>query len=243
MNDNYSEKLFTNYSRTHLAYLDSDEESKIEWFISYVRQNYLSYIDKFDRKSSKILDIGCNKGYLLLALNYLGFESLHGVDLSPDDLKRAKTILPIGNFLCIDAFDYLSENVGQFDVITLKAVLEHIPKNKILILLEHIKKAIRGDGMVIIDVPNMDWLFATHERYMDFTHEVGFTQESLRQVMNAVFRRVEIRPVDHIPSSSAIINLKKRVSRFFLNKLFSWADPQGAENLIWARSIIAVGRK
>ena len=57
--------------------------------------------------------------------------------------------------------------------------------------------ALRAGGAVLIDVPNMDWLFAGHERYMDFTHELGFTQESLSQLLGGVFSEVVVRPVDN----------------------------------------------
>ena len=95
----------------------------------------------------------------------------------------------------------------------------------------------------MIDVPNMDWLFASHERYMDFTHEVGFTVESLRQIMNQVFLNVQIVPIDNIYSLTFLEAFKKKVARFVLQMLFSWAEPQGGNNPIWARSIVGVGRR
>ena len=54
-------------------------------------------------------------------------------------------------------------------------------KDRVLPLLEKISSSLKPDGMAIIDVPNMDWILGQHERYMDFTHEVGFTRESLAQ--------------------------------------------------------------
>ncbi len=44
----------------------------------------------------------------------------------------------------------------------------------------------------MIDVPNMDWIWASHVRYMDFTHECGFTEESLIEVLKPQFQNIQI---------------------------------------------------
>lgn len=87
----------------------------------------------------------------------------------------------------------------------------------------------------------MDWFFASHERYLDFTHEVGFTAESLRQVMQTSFKHIEIHDVDNI-NNGVISDIKKNIARYVLGILFMWADSEGASNSIWSRSIIAVGK-
>jgi trans-aconitate methyltransferase len=180
---------------------------------------------------------------MLAALSSFGFRNLHGVDLSPDDIEKAKALTPHAHVTCEDAIDYLEEQKTRFDIIILKALLEHTPKPQVLRLLEGIRESLSPRGIVIIDVPNMDWLFAPHERYMDFTHEIGFTTESLRQTMNNVFCEVRIEPVDHLSSGSLRDRLRQRFARFFLGKLLLWADEQGAKNPIWARSLIGVGTK
>jgi SAM-dependent methyltransferase len=167
---------------------------------------------------------------------------LHGIDLSPEDLDVAKRLAPEANIECVNALEYLPRHAGTFDVIVLKAVLEHMPKPDVLPLLNAIERALRPGGTVIVDVPNMDWLFAGHERYMDFTHETGFTRESLRQTMSAMFPSLDIFPAEtsFMRGRPAI---KRRIARAVLGTLLLWADPEGAQNPIWARSLIAVGRK
>jgi 2-polyprenyl-3-methyl-5-hydroxy-6-metoxy-1,4-benzoquinol methylase len=188
----YRSKLFSSYNATHVSHLDADDESKLEFFREYTRVNYLHHLVNLDGNSAEVLEIACNKGYLLAALHSLEFKKLFGVDLSPLDVEKAKQIVPSADISYADAFDYLAENVEKFDVIILKAVLEHMKKDQVIPLLAAIKSSLKPAGMVIIDVPNMDWLFAQHERYMDFTHEVGFTRESLAQVMRQVFSSVYI---------------------------------------------------
>ena len=121
--------------------------------------------------------------------------------------------------------------------------MEHIPKGEVLPFLDQIRQGLRVGGLAIVDVPNMDWIFAPHERYMDFTHEVGFTKESLRQVMNNCFSDVSIVPSDHVLSNNPLTIIKRFVGRTILNTLLVWSEPDGIGNPLWARSIIGLGYK
>ncbi|MFQ5585215.1 MAG: class I SAM-dependent methyltransferase [Thermodesulfobacteriota bacterium] len=245
MSSDYRNKLFKSYNKTHGAYLDSDDQSMLVWSFRYAKKNYLKHIEKYDRNSSKILEIGCNKGYLLSALNSFGFKKLYGVDLSPDDVQKAKDIVPGAAVDCIDARDYLRNNKGQFDIIVLKAVLEHVSKNECISFLEEVKEGLVPDGIAIIDVPNMDWVFASHERYMDFTHEVGFTRESLAQIMRNVFAKVDIIKGRSVGS----FTMRSRLAAFVrpvLIQLFTLSFMivgEGASEVWWNnRSIIGIGQ-
>jgi 2-polyprenyl-3-methyl-5-hydroxy-6-metoxy-1,4-benzoquinol methylase len=244
MTTNYRDRLFDSYHATHVAYLDGSDAEKLAWFDEYARRVYLPHLALFDRAQSSVLDIGCNKGYLLAVLAGLGFQKLAGIDLSPEDVAKAQTIAPGAQLACVDALDYLSQHEAAFDLIFIKAVVEHIQKHEIIPLLEQIQRALRPGGAVLVDVPNMDWFFAPHERYMDFTHEVGFTRESLGQVMRNVFADVQITPVETVrPDLPGMINLKRKIARLILGKLLAWADPESIGLSMWSRSILAVGRK
>jgi len=192
MAEDYRHRLFASYNATHASYLDADDLAKRDWFVAYARVNYLTHLKHLNPGSARILEIACNKGYLLAALQSLGFKDLHGVDLSPVDVKKAQALLPDASIACIDASTYLDKNLGGFDVIVLKALLEHVRKDQVIPLLEKVRAGLAPGGLALIEVPNMDWLLAHHERYMDFTHEVGFTREALAQVMRNVFTNVAV---------------------------------------------------
>ena len=83
----------------------------------------------------------------------------------------------------------------------------------------------------------MDWLFATHERYMDFTHEVGFTKESLGQVCRSVFSKVDLFTADNNQLSFLSKVITKIIRKFF-EKLIHWASPENSNYPIWDRSLI-----
>lgn len=245
MSVDYRSKLFSSYSATHVSHLDADDESKLAFFREYARVNYLQHLGNLDGNSAEILEIACNKGYLLAALHSFEFKKLFGVDLSPVDVEKAKQIVPSAQISNADAFDYLDENVEKFDVIILKAVLEHIQKDRVLSLLDRIKSSLKPAGLVIIDVPNMDWLLAQHERYMDFTHEVGFTRESLAQVMRQVFSSVHVEKGKPVmgPGFKSRLELQLRaVLVRSLNLVFRLIG-EGASDTWWdSRSIIGVAK-
>jgi 2-polyprenyl-3-methyl-5-hydroxy-6-metoxy-1,4-benzoquinol methylase len=244
MAEDYRKRLFSTYHSTHAVHVDTSDRQKLDWFRGYARRHYLPHLAQVDRARSRVLDIGCNKGYLLAVLAEAGFQHLHGVDLSPLDVQVAKTIVPGAELLCGDAQDYLTQRPDQFDVVIIKAVMEHLPKQETLPMLEAIRQGLKPGGIVLVDVPNMDWLFASHERYMDFTHETGFTAQSLRQVLCNVFSQVQVVPLDHTGvGRSALFTLKNRVSRFVLGKLLAWADPEGGSLPIWSRSLLGIGVK
>lgn len=245
MSVDYRSKLFSSYNATHVSHLDADDESKLAFFREYTRVNYLHHLESLDGSSPEILEIACNKGYLLAALHSFEFKKLSGVDLSPLDVEKAKQIVPSADISYADAFDYLAGNVEKFDVIILKAVLEHIRKDQVIPLLDAIKSGLKPAGMVIIDVPNMDWLLAQHERYMDFTHEVGFTRESLAQVMRQVFSSVHIergKPVMGAGLKSRLELQLRAVLVRSLNLVFRLIG-EGASDTWWdSRSIIGIGK-
>ena len=255
MNDNQQiidrNRLFKNYSK-RCDEMDEDLNLKIKWFQEYVKSSYFKYIESANHED-KILDIGCSRGYLLSALYDWGYRNLTGIDLSLKDISQAQALNPNISFAHANAFTFLENNKNTFDIIISKAVLEHIEKKRVFEFLEGCRKALTDNGILIIDVPNMDWIFASHERYMDFTHEVGFTIISLKQVMGEVFSRVETGPIEFISMQGRHktgykkfkLKLKLIFARKILSTLYNWADPEGCGtcNPIWQRSILGVGHK
>lgn len=241
----YRDDLFATYNATHVKHLDTaTHNEKLVWFRQYVATNYYGHLKDYSKTCSRVLEIGCNKGYLLSALASLGFEALSGIDLSPDDVRICRSLVPTATIVCEDAVQYLKQCSGEFDVIILKAVLEHVKKEDVFLFLRTIDAALRDGGTAIIDVPNMDWLFAQHERYMDFTHEVGFTRESLAQVLRNVFTDVTVlKGKTSLEPYTRKQKLLRHVLHRLINKAF-YLLGEGMCDLWWDnRSIIAIVRK
>jgi 2-polyprenyl-3-methyl-5-hydroxy-6-metoxy-1,4-benzoquinol methylase len=237
----YRTELFDSYD-ARTRQLDPEPRAHRQWFAEYARRNYLPHLWHVSRSDARFLEIGCSTGQLLSVLHESGFQHLEGIDLSPGDIETAQRVHPELSFECADAQPYLLTRPSTYEVVLMKAVLEHVPKSDVLPLLRAVHLALKPSGIVLVDVPNMDWLFAGHERYMDFTHEVGFTQESLSQVMGAVFRETETHPIDN-DLSHGIRRLRTRMGRLVAGTVLSWADPEGGHGPIWCRSLMAVGRR
>lgn len=145
-----------------------------------------------------------------------------------------------GIAICIDAFEYLKNCNKKYHVIYSKAVLEHIPKENTFELLALINDHLEDDGIVMIDVPNMDWIWAAHERYMDFTHETGYTKESLGQVMRSFFTEVNI---DYVDNSERFHGIKSFFARKIFGLLLYWSEPVIEPQNFFSRCILGVGKK
>ncbi|MFN8006074.1 MAG: class I SAM-dependent methyltransferase [Terriglobia bacterium] len=170
-------------------------EEKLDWFRDLYGMNYSSVITN---PNARVLEVGCNQGFFLKVLSEQGFKNLYGIDLSPEDVEIAKTKGGLANVFVADLHQFLCNSPLKFDVILAKDVLEHVEKSQLLSFVTTIKDALAPGGLVLFQVPNMDWLYSSHERFMDLTHEVGFTPQSLGQLLRLHFHQVEIRKVSYL---------------------------------------------
>jgi 2-polyprenyl-3-methyl-5-hydroxy-6-metoxy-1,4-benzoquinol methylase len=135
--------------------------------------------------NAAILDIGCGWGNLLLSLWAAGRRNLYGVDISRPMYDLAVHSLPEGiKLACADSVDYLKENIGRFDLITIFDVIEHMPVERAITLLQGCKDALRPSGRVVIRTPNMANLLAQYILYSDVTHVQGYSEWSLYQLLD-----------------------------------------------------------
>lgn len=105
-----------------------------------------------------------------------------GIDNSAEQVEFAKShSLPV---IQVNALEYLTHN-KNFDLIVLTDVIEHLSKDEIVTLLLQIHEALAPNGYVIIRTPNACSFTAANSRYIDFTHEISFTERSIRQVLLA----------------------------------------------------------
>ncbi len=139
-------------------------------------------------KKTRILDLGCGSGFLVQFLIREGYGNVLGVDISKEQVEFAKGQgLPV---VQADVFDFLKAN-KNFDLIIATDVLEHLNKNEIVQFLRAIHDALRPLGSVIIRTVNASSVYGMTLLYWDFTHEVAFTDKSLRQILMACgFERI-----------------------------------------------------
>lgn len=211
-------RAFAEYSERS-SLLDGAEDEKQAWFDALVASEYVAVLPA--SRAARILEIGCSRGYMMKALQNCGFTRLEGIDLSPGDVRIAKRRTGIETIECANALEFLGERPEQYDVILFKAVLEHVPRDQVASLLEVVGEALSPGGSVICEVPNMDWYAASHERYMDITHEAGYTRESLGQLFGLFFDDVDVRPVLD-PAHGALAPRSRLIARAVLLPLLRW---------------------
>lgn len=238
--NNDRNNFFKNYHETRSSLLDKSDIDKLDWFNFYIDKLYKPLLQDVSL-DSQILDLGCNKGYLLKALSNLGYFNLTGVDLSRGDISVAKTIIPEAVLIEEDIYSFLKKNNKKYDFICLKAVIEHVEKCRVVELLKLMSSSLTEKGFVLIDVYNADWLFCTHDRYMDFTHETGFTKESLDQVMKMAFNKVYIET----KSSPLRLSGRHRWKYTFFRKIVTYIlesiEPEMKGSSFMDRLLIAKG--
>src|SRR4030042_2189784 len=188
-------------------------------------------------KAAPILDLGCGTGHFLYYLKKMGYTSFTGIDLSSDNIEYCKNnITP--NVELADAFEYLVKKKGIYSTISANALLEHIPKEKVIVFLKLIYSALRSGGVLLLTIPNMSNPFSIQMRYRDFTNECGFTEKSIYQVLYiAGFRDILINP-SWIEKKS----IKSRIRKIVLRKLFWFLGGCNAPDIL-SSLLIVIAKK
>jgi len=241
------ETLFNLYRETHGECVDGDASAwteRLQFFRDLVAANYLAHLPDRD---ARILEIGCGPGYLLKALQERGFARLEGIDLSPANVALCRERFGLDAIVAGDAAELLASRRGGYDAIVLKDILEHLEKAGLSDFVAVLASALAPGGRLLVQVPNMHWVAGLHERYMDLTHEIGFTRESLAQLLRLHFAEVQVSRVQAIFPRS----VKQRLVYGWLRPLYLRAYrlhlrlvSEGAE-LTWfeCREILAACRE
>lgn len=129
-------------------------------------------------RTAAVLDAGCGMGFALETLRARGHTRLEGVETDGRQAAAARARgFPVAE--TADAAAWLRERPGRYAAILLLDVLEHVPRAAQFDLLAALHTALRPDGKLICSVPNANSTLAARQRYMDWTHEAGFTEHSL----------------------------------------------------------------
>lgn len=152
-------------------------------------------------RSVRILDLGCGHGAFVHFLREAGYQTVVGIDDSAQQVELAAK-LRIPGIRRGDLMDELSAMSPQSqDVVIAYDVIEHFEKSEIVQLVQAVYRVLSREGRWIIHTCNGESPFGGASRYGDFTHEVGFTRNSIHQLLSAFgFRSVrcyEDQPAVH----------------------------------------------
>ncbi len=115
-------------------------------------QRILEFL-KDEKKSTKILDIGCGAGDLLLTLKEAGFKNTEGLDYSIQAKNFAEK-----RGLEVTLCDFEKETPPfkeKFDAVICGDILEHVFEPGFF--LGKVKQLLKQNGWLIISVPNAGW--------------------------------------------------------------------------------------
>lgn len=152
----------------------------------YAAKSWATYgaVMPADRHAA-ILEVGpggCELAELLVTER--GYQQVTIIDREPEVVEMAASI-GVEAVRCDDLVEGLAGTGRRFDVIIMLHVLEHMTKASVIPVLRAVRAALADGGVALVEVPNMgDPFSGLHARYADFTHEVGFTEESLRYVLD-----------------------------------------------------------
>lgn len=147
----------------------------------------------------RVLDVGCNDGYLGTSSD--GTNIFYGLDYSPSSIKKAKRYY--NDALCYDLNNLKALPWNEpFDVIIMADVLEHVidPAGCLKFFTENYLK---DDGQIIISLPNVaNWQIRlalllgkfnyTDSGIMDRTHLHFYTYKSARKLVRGAGLRIQL---------------------------------------------------
>jgi SAM-dependent methyltransferase len=213
--------------------------------------NYSRYFQKLmirraaiANKEAVILDLGCGYGRLLLSLKRLGYRNLRGVDISEEQVLRARE-LGLPTVTQADALSFLrGVPEGEVDVIYALDVLEHIAKDSLVELVSEVRRALKPGGRFLIHVPNGEAIFSGKSVYGDLTHQTAFTKTSLAQLLRVCgFDQIscfEDRPIIH-----GTVSLARNMAWLIIRLAFVFINfvETGSASILLSQNFTAVATK
>jgi 2-polyprenyl-3-methyl-5-hydroxy-6-metoxy-1,4-benzoquinol methylase len=195
--NDYRELIYEKYASCFQGYKpDFDIAADKRW-----GQAYKSFLRGWlpERKDAAILEVACGSGKLLRFLKEQGYTDIAGVDISPEQVSLAKQVTE--NVVEDNVLDFLESTEKRYDLIIGLDIIEHFTKDEALHFLQASSKALKSGGRIIIQTPNADSPWGGTIRYGDFTHEICFNPNALRNLLNLLgFQHIEAReggPVVH----------------------------------------------
>ena len=192
------------------------------YYLSFQLPQWLKEELPADR-NARILDIGCGFGQMLLRLRDEGYRNISGIDIGSESVEFCQSQgLNVRRINSIEEF--AQEQAGQYDLILMSHVLEHIPKEETISTLSAIRSLLAAGGSYIVMVPNAQSATGVYWMYEDFTHHLLFTAGGLRYaLLSAGFEKIEFPDPACLKGLSPLARLKRRLFlRLYEMKVNFW---------------------
>lgn len=237
----YKSTLYRNYLSTHNRQLYG------EMSLEKIKNNFAVWDFYFGSllprdKDCAILDIGCGNGAFVYYLQQRGYRNACGIDLSDEQIEEGKR-LGIANLRSGSATTMLAE-ANEYQCIVARDLVEHFTRQEAFDLLLLVSARLVKSGRFIMQVPNGQGLFYESIFYGDFTHEMAYTESSVRQLfLNCGFSGTSCFPTGPVPHSFLGV-VRWLLWKWKVLSLRFWkAVETGNHRGIYTSNLIAVGVK
>ena len=173
-----------NYAHHYTRHMSREVSESDYVSASYYYSSELAFLPD-ELKQYRTLDLGAGRGLLLRYLKEIGFVNAMGIDVDPNLAAEAAAYLrPFGiPVINRDAFDFLPVQKEQFGLITAFDIIEHFSLAECFMLVKAIYEALLPGGVAVFRAPNMANIFGGFSLYMDITHQMGFTEHNLTDLL------------------------------------------------------------
>jgi len=240
----YRRRFYSRYARLRQCSDVKQVRSGLKLSKPYLRR-LVAQLFPEDR-NCKILDLGCGSGSLLLFLKQTGYLNTQGVEASPDQIEFARG-LGVTSVVANDLLSFLRDTASEdYNVVVAFDVLEHFSKEEVLELMDHAYRVLSPGGRLILHVPNAEGIFGSRIFWSDFTHEMAFTREGLRQLTQACgFASLRCR--EDVPTVHGAKSLVRRMLwsgfRNFFRLVHMAETGDWGAGLILTQNLLAVATK
>ncbi len=241
MSVSYREELYNHYvsARSSSGLSDTEFLLNVERRKPFLNQVIKKYFPR--NLKARIVELGCGSGSLLYFAKKAGYQDLFGCDVSKEQVDLSKKI-GLTEIVMQDAMSAIRSFADQsIDVVVSFDVIEHMTKTESLALSREVFRTLKPNGKWIIHTVNAESPFFGRIRYGDFTHEMAFTKESIKQLFGvAGFKDVacyEDEPPCHGLKSFIRYLLWKVVRSIFRIVL---AAETGEKNGIFSQNFLVV---
>jgi len=182
----------------------------------FFKVNYLPHLPA--NKQATILDLGAGRGEFLKLLKNSGYVNARGIDLGESNVTWCRDHgLDVTH---AEIAEYLRTHDETYDALVLSDVVEHFPLDTLQATLALFLARLKPGGVLIMKTINMaNPLLAAHNRYVDITHTIGWTEESMRQILG----EVGFDPVRVLPSHLYVFYANPlNYVAWFLAACFEW---------------------
>lgn len=172
-------------------------------------QRRVEKIKKILSAGARILDVGCDYGFLVRDLNKNNYHCT-GLEISIERRRIAKKVTKTN--ISSQKITGANQSPIRYDAITLFHVLEHITNP--IQLCQNIKTYLGPKGVLIIEVPNIkDYMLISSRPYFDFfwqkAHVSYFSPMTVHKVLKkAGYKKIKIIGVQRYSFENAINWLK-----------------------------------